>query len=343
MRSVFVTVALRRVAAGAILPGESPNPAQMASPLPSGVRPPAARAVRVIGVPLDLGASRRGVDMGPYAVRAAGLAERLRALGYAVEDAGNLSVPDRGTFPPDSHGLDFLPAIADVCRALADATAASAIAGTIPLALGGDHSLAAGSVAGVARARRAAGDRIGLIWIDAHADLNTPQSSPSGNVHGMPVAALLGHGDPALADIAGGGPALDGRHVALVGVRSLDAGERAHLRAWGVHLYSMRDIDQRGLSACVADAIARVSDGTSGFCCSFDADAVDPSAAPGVGTPVRGGLTFREAHLALEMIADTGKLLGMDIVEVNPILDVKNETAELAVGLAASALGQRIV
>jgi arginase len=281
--------------------------------------------------------------MGPYAVRAAGLAARLRALGYTVEDAGNLPVPDRGTFPAECHGLEFLPAITSVCRALAEETFAAASAGKIPLVLGGDHSLAAGSVAGVARAARKRGERVGLIWIDAHADLNTPSSTLSGNVHGMPLAHLIGHGDKALADIAGGGPALKGEHVALVGIRDLDAGERAHVREWGVQLYSMRDIDQRGLGACVADAIARVSEGTSGFCCSFDADAVDPSAAPGVGTPVRGGLTFREAHLALELIADTGKLLGLDVVEVNPILDVKNETAELAVGLAASALGQRIV
>lgn len=301
------------------------------------------RSVRIIGVPLDLGASRRGVDMGPFAVRAAGLAERLRALGHEVDDDGNLHIPDRGMFPPDCRGLDFLGAITDVCRTLADVTASAAADGRIPLALGGDHSLAAGSVAGVARARRARGERIGLLWIDAHADLNTPESSLSGNVHGMPVAHLLGHGDPVLASLAGDGPAVLGEHVALVGIRDLDLAERAHLRAWGIQLYSMRDIDQRGLSACVAEAIARISEGTSGFCCSFDADAVDPSAAPGVGTPVRGGLTFREAHLALEMVADTGRLLGLDIVEVNPILDITNQTADLAVGLAASALGQRIV
>jgi arginase len=246
-------------------------------------------------------------------------------------------------FPPDSHGLDFLPAITEICRALANETAAAATDGIIPITLGGDHSLAAGSVAGVARARRARGERIGLLWIDAHADLNTPKSSLSGNVHGMPVAHLLGHGDPALATITGSGPAVLGGHVALVGIRDLDVGERVHLREWGVHMYSMRDIDQRGMSACIAEAIAFVNDGTGGFCCSVDADAVDPSAAPGVGTPVRGGLTFREAHLALEMVADTGCLLGLDIVEVNPILDVKNETADLAVGLAASALGQRIL
>jgi arginase len=301
------------------------------------------KTVRIVGVPLDLGASRRGVDMGPYAVRAAGLAARLRELGHAVEDAGNLAVPDRGTFAPDCHGLDFLDAITDVCRALADDTCAAATEGKIPLVLGGDHSLAAGSVAGVARARRARGERVGLLWIDAHADLNTPASSLSGNVHGMPVAHLLGHGDATLAGLAGGGPALLNAHVALVGIRDLDLAERAHLRAWGVRLYSMRDIDQRGLSACVSEAIAAISDGTAGFYCSVDADAVDPSAAPGVGTPVRGGLTFREAHLALELVADSGRLLGLDIVEVNPILDVKNETADLAVGLAASALGERIV
>jgi arginase len=222
---------------------------------------------RIVGVPLDLGASRRGVDMGPFAVRAAGLADRVRRLGHVVEDAGNLSVPDRGTFPSDSNGLDFLPAITEVCRALA----------------------------------------------------------------------------PMLSSLAGDGPAVLGEHVVLLGVRDLDLPERAHVRAWGAQLYSMRDIDQRGLAACIAEAIARVTTGTSGFCVSFDADSVDPSAAPGVGTPVRGGLTFREAHLALESVADTGGVVGLDFVEVNPILDVKNETAELIVGLAASALGQRIV
>jgi arginase len=281
--------------------------------------------------------------MGPFAVRAAGLSARLVALGWNVEDVGNFRVPDRGTFPAESHGLDFLTAITNVCRALADVTEGATNEGKMPLVLGGDHSLAAGSVAGVARAkRRQSRERIGMLWIDAHADLNTPSSSTSGNVHGMPVAHLLGHGDPALAGIAGGGPALRGEDVALIGSRDLDPPERAHLREWGVHLYSMRDIDQRGLSECVAEAIQRISQGTSGFYCSFDADAVDPGSAPGVGTPVRGGLTFREAHLAVELVADTGRLLGLDFVEVNPILDVKNETAELAVGILASALGDRI-
>jgi arginase len=280
--------------------------------------------------------------MGPYAVRAAGLSARLIALGYNVEDVGNFRVPDRGTFPAESHGLDFLAAITAVCRALSDVTEAATNEGKIPLVLGGDHSLAAGSVAGVVRAKRKQDERIGMLWIDAHADLNTPSSSTSGNVHGMPVAHLLGHGDAALAGIAGGGPALRGEDVALIGSRDLDPPERAHLREWGVHLYSMRDIDQRGLSECVAEAIARISQGTTGFYCSFDADAVDPGSAPGVGTPVRGGLTFREAHLAVELVADTGRLLGLDFVEVNPILDIKNETAELAVSILASALGDRI-
>jgi arginase len=280
--------------------------------------------------------------MGPYAVRAAGLGERLRRLGHMVEDAGNLSVPDRGTFPDETQGLDFLPAITGVCRTLADETAAAAESSKVPLVLGGDHALAAGSVAGVARARRHHGERVGLLWIDAHADLNTPASSLSGNVHGMPVAHLLGHGDTALASLSGSEPAVRGEHVALLAIRDIDAAERTHLRAWGVHLYSMRDIDQRGLAACLADAIGHVTAATSGFCCSFDADAVDPAAAPGVGTPVRGGLTFREAHLALETVADSGRLLALDFVEVNPILDVRNQTAELVVGLAASALGQRI-
>jgi arginase len=299
-------------------------------------------SLELVGVPLDLGASRRGVDMGPYAVRAAGLAEKLRGLGHTLLDTGNLPVPDRGTFPAAHRGLDFLPAIAEACATLADVTAHTVGQGRIPVVLGGDHSLAAGSVAGVARAFRARGQRIGLLWIDAHADLHTPATSHSGNVHGMPVAHLLGHGDAALAGLTGGGPAVAPEHVAFVGLRDVDAPEREHLRGWGVHVYTMRDVDERGISAVVREAISFVTHGTHGVHVSFDADAVDPALSPGVGTPVHGGLTFREAHLAMELVADTGKLVALDFVEVNPILDLANRTGELAVGLIASALGKRI-
>ncbi len=297
--------------------------------------------VDIIGVPLDLGASRRGVDMGPYAVRAAGLRDQLLALGHSVSDQGNLSVADRGTFAPDAHGGDFLPTIAATCADLAIRTEISVAARNFPVVLGGDHSLAAGSVAGAARAMRARGESLGLLWIDAHGDINTPDTSPSGNVHGMPVAHLLGHGDPRL--IFARGPAVAPNQVALVGIRSLDAGERAHLRAFGVHVFTMHDIDRRGLATVMDEAIAIVGKGTAGVWASYDVDVQDPRDAPGVGTPVAGGLSWREGHLIMEMVADSGKLIGLDIVEVNPILDVSNRTAELAVGLVASALGKRII
>jgi arginase len=296
--------------------------------------------IDIIGVPLDLGASRRGVDMGPYAVRAAGLRDQLLALGHTVTDFGNLAVADRGTFPPDARGGDFLPTIAEVCADLAQRTEASVAARHVPLVLGGDHSLAAGSVAGAANALRARGESLGLIWVDAHGDINTPETSPSGNVHGMPLAHLLGHGD---ARLMFGTPSVRAHQTALVGIRDLDPGERAHLRAYGVHVFTMHDVDRRGLSAVMDEANALVSVGTAGTWVSYDVDALDPRDAPGVGTPVSGGFSWREAHLVMELVAESGRLVGLDLVEVNPILDVANRTAELAVGLAASALGKRIL
>ena len=297
--------------------------------------------VVLIGVPLDFGASRRGVDMGPYAVRAAGLRDALLALGHEVHDHGNLVVADRGTFPPDSRGADFLPTIAAICAELASRTEAAVQARHFPVVLGGDHSLAAGSVAGAARAMRARGERLGLLWIDAHGDINTPDTSPSGNVHGMPVAHLLGQGDPRLHFTEG--PAVPAAQTVLVGIRSLDPGERALLRTFGVHVFTMHDIDRRGLSNVMEEAIALASTDTGGLWVSYDADVQDPVVAPGVGTPVAGGLSWREGHLVMEMIADSGRLMGLDLVEVNPILDVSNRTAELAVGLISSALGERIL
>jgi arginase len=297
--------------------------------------------VDVFGVPLDLGASRRGVDMGPYAVRAAGLRQALLALGHDVHDHGNLAVPDRGTFPPDARGGDFLPTIAGICSELAAHVESAIAARRFPVVLGGDHSLSAGSVAGASRALRARGESLGLLWIDAHGDINTPATSPSGNVHGMPVAHLLGHGDPRLH--FANGAAVRPEATFLIGIRDLDPGERAHLRAFGVHVFTMHDVDRRGLSDVMDEVITTASINASALWVSYDADVQDPVHAPGVGTPVAGGLSWREGHLVMEMVAESGHLIGLDLVEVNPILDVSNRTAELAVGLVASALGKRIL
>jgi arginase len=302
------------------------------------------RTVRIIGVPLDLGASRRGVDMGPSAMRIAQLVERLRALGHSVEDVGNLIVSQREQLA--NCGPESIPAIAAVCTELARATADAVRAGVTPLVLGGDHSLAMGSVAGVATAlaeRGGSTGRLGVIWLDAHGDINTPASSTSGNVHGMPVAHLVGWGDPRLARIAVPAPAVHPEHLVMVGLRDLDPPERRHIRELGIAAYTMREIDERGLMSVMADAIAIAGRGTDGIHVSCDPDWVDPLDAPGVGTPVRGGATFREAHLALELVADSGRLVSMDLVEINPVLDERNRTASLAVDLIVSAFGARIL
>jgi arginase len=299
--------------------------------------------IRIIGVPLDLGQSRRGVDMGPSALRIANLAPRLGDLGHEVQNLGNLETPERDTLPETSHALDFLPAIAMACQRLAVYTAQAVRENYTPLVLGGDHSLAAGSVAGVATALAERDERLGVIWVDAHGDMNTPESSRSGNVHGMPAAHLLGHGDPRLAGIAQPGPAVRPENLVIVGARDLDPAEREFARTWGIQIFTMRDIDERGMRAVMSDAIGIATTGTAGMHVSVDADFVDPAEAPGVGTPVRGGATYREAHLAMEMIHDTRQLLAMDIVEINPVLDTHNRTAELAVGLVLSAFGLRIL
>lgn len=299
-------------------------------------------SISLLGVPLDLGAARRGVEMGPSAVRLAQLAHHLERLGHEVVDTGDVSVPTRETLRL-GRGIDYLPTITAICRDVASRTASIVRAGGIPLVLGGDHSLAAGSVAGVATALAERGQRLGLIWLDAHADLNTPDSTLSGNVHGMPVAHLLGYGDPAMSSLALPAPAVRPEHVVIIGARDLDQAERVHARQFGVTVHTMRDIDERGLRTILAEAIAQVSDGTDGLHVSLDLDFVDPGDAPGVGTPVRGGVTYREAHLAMETLWDTGRLVSMDLVEVNPVLDRFNQTAELAVELMASAFGQRIL
>jgi arginase len=297
------------------------------------------RDIAIIGTPVDLGAGRRGVDMGPSAIRYAGLKERLEALGHHVRDLGNIAVPLAEQFESPAQGekLRYLEPLIQINLALAEQVAAVVAAGGFPLVLGGDHSLAIGSIGGVARGRR-----IGTIWLDAHGDFNTPETTPSGNIHGMSTAALTGRGHPRLVSLLGSNPVLRDSDIAMVGIRDLDSQERAALRAASIQVFTMHDIDRRGLASVMEEAIMRVSVGTAGFHVSLDMDALDPSEAPGVGTPVLGGISYREAHLAMEMVAQSGKLLGLDLVEVNPILDEHNVTAELAVEFALSALGKRI-
>ncbi len=294
----------------------------------------------IIGVPIDLGAGRRGVDMGPSAMRYTGLHARLEALGCHVRDLGNLPAPmvETSAPPPPGAKLRYLEPIAALCAALANAVAGCVEQGQIPIALGGDHSLSIGSVSGSARNRT-----LGLIWIDAHADFNTAETTPSGNIHGRSVAALPGRGHPLLTGLAGRTSAVQPEHVALVGVRDLDHLEREALRGSGIHVFTMHEVDRRGMAAVIDEASQIVARGTDGFHLSFDLDVLDPREAPGVGTPVSGGISRREAHLAMEILAQSGGMRSLDLVEVNPILDERNATAELAVELALSALGKRIL
>jgi arginase len=298
------------------------------------------RDIAIIGVPVDLGAGRRGVDMGPGAIRYAGIKERLAALGHGVRDLGNIDVPLAEEFDPPAQGepMRYLDPLAQVNLDLARRVADVVAEGSFPLILGGDHSLAIGSISGVARGRK-----IGLLWVDAHGDFNTPDTTPSGNIHGMSVAALTGRGHPRLTSLLEPGPVLREGNIAMIGIRDLDGAERAVLRASGIHVFTMHDIDRRGLAAVMEEALMHVTMGTAGFQVSLDMDALDPSEAPGVGTPVLGGISYREAHLAMEMVAQSGHIVGLDLVEVNPILDSHNITAELAVEFALSALGKRIL
>jgi arginase len=304
------------------------------------------RPVRVLGVPMDLGADRRGVDMGPSAIRYAGLAETLADIGASCLDAGDVTVPRPEARDPDAGGpatgdAKFLAETETVSRRLADRVAGVVADGEFPLVLGGDHSVAIGSVGGVARDHRT-----GLLWFDAHGDYNTSTTTPSGNVHGMSLAALLGVGEFADTDWAPA-PTVPEENVAIIGLREIDDGEREGLRESDVTAYTMSDVDARGVTTVVAEALDTVTDGTDGVHVSLDLDWLDPTEAPGVGTPVRGGVSYREAHAAMERVAarltDAGMLRGFDLVEVNPILDQHNRTAELAVELAASALGKRIL
>ncbi len=294
--------------------------------------------IDLIGVPIDLGAGRRGVDMGPSAIRYAHLQNKLEELGYVIEDKGNIEVPIQEMCTITDPKLKYIDCIIPMGRRVGGAVATSIRSNRFPLVLGGDHSLSVGSICGAAKHKK-----IGVIWVDAHADFNTAETTPSGNIHGMPLAALCGLGDPRLTSLWDETPpVLDPKRVAVIGARDLDPGEKQNLREAGVMVQSMEQIDRLGMVTAIEKAIERVSRDVDGIYLSFDMDSLDPRHAPGVGTPVPGGLTFREAHLACEMIAETGKLIGMDMVEVNPILDVQNQTALLAVEFIRSALGSRV-
>ncbi len=299
--------------------------------------------IAILGAPLDLGAGRRGVDMGPSAIRLAGLNNKLPSLGYEVEDLGNVSTAQQESTPSGPENAKYLSQIAGTCAKLATTVESIVARRKFPLVLGGDHSVAVGSVSGVSQAFRERDQKIGLIWIDAHADMNTPESTPSGNVHGMPLACCIGRGPRELTHIFDYAPKVDGKNVVLVGLRDVDKPERQVIRDSGVTAFTMRDIDERGLRNVMEQAIALASEGTSGIHLSLDMDAVDPDEAPGVGTPVRGGMTYREAHLAMETICDSLRMVSMEVVEVNPVLDEANRTALLAVELVMSAMGKKIL
>ncbi len=309
-------------------------------PTSSSITP---KKIRVMGVPLDLGQSRRGVDMGPSAVRVAGLEARLEELGHIVEDGGNVSVAIPEQKKVGDHNAKYLTEITVTCTKLADLVLKTLEAGMVPFVLGGDHSVAAGTVAGVSEFYRRQNQHIGLIWIDAHTDINTPESSPSGNVHGMPLAATMGLGPSELSNIFGFSPKVAPENCVLVGVRDIDAVEKENVRRAGIEVFTMRDIDERGMRTVMEEALRAAGRGTVGYHVSLDMDWIDPEDAPGVGTPVRGGATYREAHLAMEILADHGRLLSFEIVEVNPVIDEHNRTADLAVELALSAFGKKIL
>ncbi|HEY7975502.1 MAG TPA: arginase [Ktedonobacterales bacterium] len=305
--------------------------------------------ITLISVPMDLGADRRGVDMGPSAIRYADIAEKLRALGHSVTSAPPIPVsePEASAESAAEVGAErgakagrakHLAPIVAATSLLAERVAESIEAGSLPITLGGDHSIGLGSIAGAARVRKP----LGVIWFDAHADFNTTATSPSGNVHGMILAALAGLGDSRLVNVGGRGAKVDPKRIVIVGARDLDAGERRMLREAGAHVLTMSDIDRRGMEAITREALEVALDGATGLHVSFDLDVVDPSEAPGVGTPVHGGITYREAHLAMEMVAESERLTSLDMVEVNPILDHHNQTAILATELALSAVGKRI-
>ncbi len=299
--------------------------------------------ISIVGVPMDLGVDRRGVDMGPSALRYADLNERLQALGHDVHDMGDLDV----IIPETRHFGDpkakYLKEIADACTQLANLVLQIRLEGRTPLVLGGDHSIAVGTVSGVSECFRRSGQKIGLIWFDAHADFNTPDISPSGNVHGMPMAAIMGYGPVELTHIFGFSPKILPEHAVQIGIREVDPQERELVKKSGIRVFTMKEIDRRGIGAVMDEAVSIVSRNTDGFAVTLDADFLDPYESPGVATPVRGGADYREAHLAMEIIADTKKMVSFEITEINPILDVHNKTAHFGMELILSAFGKQIL
>jgi arginase len=292
---------------------------------------------------MDLGASRRGVDMGPSALRVAGLQARIKQLGHQVEDIGNISVKQPEEMSYGEKRAKYLAEIADACKDLGVMVEKSLEESMLPVVLGGDHSIAAGTLSGVAAHFKKKEKKVGLIWLDAHGDINTPESSPSGNVHGMPLATAMGYGATELVELQGFKPKVEPQNISLVGIRDLDSQEKKLAKKSGVHVFTMRDIDERGMREVMSDALKYAMDDTDGISVSLDMDFVDPSDAPGVGTPVRGGVTYREAHLAMEMIADTEAMVSLEIVEINPVIDEHNRTALLGVELVLSGLGKKIL
>jgi arginase len=299
--------------------------------------------VHVIGVPMDLGSGRRGVDMGPSAIRIAGVAERLEGLGHTVVDDGDLDICNVEELEVGDVRARYLAEIARATRILCRKVDHVMRRGHFPLVLGGDHSIAVGTVSGISAFCRRERKRLGLLWVDAHGDINTPRTSPSGNIHGMPLAALLGYEPRELARVGGSFPKVTPAHVALVGVRSLDEGEKARLKGLGAAVFTMADIDRQGIHRVMEQALAQVTRGTDYLHVSLDLDAVDPAFAPGVGTPVKGGLSYREAHLTMELVADSDRMTSLEVVEVNPILDDRNASAVFAVELIQSAFGKKIL
>lgn len=299
--------------------------------------------ISLIGVPMDLGGGRRGVDMGPSAIRIAGLERALTTMGLDFEDRGNVTVEVPESLLPERENARFLKEIADACERLRDRVIDVLEKGRMPLVVGGDHSIACGTVAGMSSWYQRRQEKIGLIWFDAHGDMNTPETSPSGNIHGMPLAACLGRGLPELTRIGERFPMVDVENAVAVGVRSLDRNERKIIKDSGVRVITMREIDQRGIHDVMTEALEIANRGTAGFHLSFDLDGTDPDVAPGVGTPVPGGTTLRESHLVMELAAEDGRMLGLEFTEINPILDERNKTARVAVDLATSALGKLVL
>lgn len=299
--------------------------------------------VSALGVPMDLGGGRRGVDMGPSAMRIAGLERAVRSLGLDFEDLGNVEVHAPERRDPRNPKARFLNEIADCCRSLRGEVEDVLASGSFPLVIGGDHSIAVGTVAGISSHYHAKQQRIGLIWFDAHSDMNTPETSPSGNIHGMPLASILGYGPEELVNCGTRTPMVDVKNAVLVGVRSIDPTERELVLDSGIKCFTMREVDMLGMHRVMKEAIEIATDGTAGFHLSFDLDGTDPSLAPGVGTPVPGGTNYRESHLVMEMAAASGKLLGLELTEINPILDERNATARAAVELVMSGLGKTIL